>query len=755
MTRILLSLLFLLFSLPPCAAQERAALPADAAVHAPAVRDTAQNTAQNPVRKPRLRIGVALEGGGALGLAHIGVLQWFEQHHIPVDYIAGTSMGSLVAGLYATGQSPAEIESLVTGIDWPFVIGGWTPYQELSFRRKEDARTYPNDLSFGLKKGFGLPSGLNAGQQISLIIDHQTLAYSAVKSFDDLPIPFRCVSTELISGKAHVFKTGPIGVAMRASMSLPGVFSPVRNGDELYVDGALVDNLPSDLVRQMGPDIVIAVHLQVSAVAADEIRSAFGVLGRSVTVGIANTELRGMEAADLVVKVDVHEYNALDYEKAVPLIKKGIEAAQEKSNVLAPYVLDDAAWTEYLAQRDARKRATAGVPEFVKVMGASPEITPKIEKFLKPLAGKPIDAEKMDTYLTRLTGFGVYDSTSYVLDEEGGKLGLIVTVHEKTHAPPIVQAGFEIDGSQPDNVTFTMAGRLTFIDIAGYRSEWRTDFNFGNTYGITSELYKRFNDHTKIFFSPYIEADNAGTKVYSHNNPAAVYRLESAQFGLDVGYSFSRFTQVQAGYEVGYRKDRLQLGTPEFASVEGRDGAARLRFATDHTDDPIIPHRGFLGTLDFHWYDTSPAAPNPFPVLAMRTSFFVPLSPKDTVFLRAEGGSTLGYQQTGIPMFFLGGTQGLLAYGLNEFRGDEYYFVRAGYLHRLFYLPPFVGKGVYATAMVETAKMYTPTQSQVSKQPTDGAAGVIMQTAIGPLFIGGSVGDTGHAKWFFSIGRVF
>jgi len=126
-----------------------------------------------------------------------------------------------------------------------------------------------------------------------------------------------------------------------------------------------------------------------------------------------------------------------------------------------------------------------------------------------------------------------------------------------------------------------------------------------------------------------------------------------------------------------------------------------------------------------------------------------------SLFLRAEGGSTFNYQQTGIPQFFLGGTQGLLAYGLNEFRGDQYYFVRAGYLHRLFYLPPFVGKGVYAAAIVETAKMYMPTQTQVSKQPTDGAAGIIMQTAIGPIFVGGSVGDTGHAKWFFSIGRVF
>ena len=149
-------------------------------------------------------------------------------------------------------------------MDWPLVIGGKTPYEDLSFRRKEDERAVQNDLVIGFKHGATLPSGLSAGHQISLLIDRETLAYSSVKSFDDLPIPFRCVSTELISGKAHVFDKGPIGLAMRSTMSLPAIFAPVRDGDRVYVDGALVDNLPTDLARQMGPDVVIAIHLQVA-----------------------------------------------------------------------------------------------------------------------------------------------------------------------------------------------------------------------------------------------------------------------------------------------------------------------------------------------------------------------------------------------------------------------------------------------------------------------------------------------------------
>ena len=340
--------------------------------------------AQNvPPAPKRLTIGVALEGGGALGLAHIGVLRWFEQHHIPIDYLSGNSMGALVGGMYATGKSPDELEVLVKHMDWSFIIGGETPYQDLSFRRKEDVRAVQNDLVIGFKHGTTLPSGLSSGHQISLVIDRETLAYSSVKSFDDLPIPFRCVSTELISEKAHVFSSGPIGFAMRSSMSLPGIFAPMRDGDRLYVDGALVDNLPTDLVRDMGPDVVIAIHLQVTPATADEIQSLFSVLGQSITVGTANTELRGMEAADIVVKVDVRKFTSLEFDKAEALIQKGMEAAEEKSKILLPYALDQAAWNEYVARRDARKKGAVGIPQFVRVEGTThrrgakdPEISP-------------------------------------------------------------------------------------------------------------------------------------------------------------------------------------------------------------------------------------------------------------------------------------------------------------------------------------------------------------------------------------------
>jgi NTE family protein len=710
--------------------------------------------AQNGQAPPkRLTIGVALEGGGALGLAHIGVLRWFEQHHIPIDYLSGNSMGALVGGMYATGKSPDELEVLVKHIDWPLVIGGATPYEDLSFRRKEDERAVQNDLVIGFKHGATLPSGLSSGHQISLIIDRETLAYSTVKSFDDLPIPFRCVSTELISEKAHVFSTGPIGFAMRSSMSLPGIFDPIRDGDRVYVDGALVDNLPTDLVRDMGPDVVIAIHLQVAPATANEIQSLFSVLGQSITVGTANTELRGMELADIVVKVDLRKFTSLEFKKAEEIIQKGMEAAEAKAKILQPYALDQAAWNEYLAHRDARKKAAAGIPQFVKVQGTTPDAEQKIQEFLQPVVGKPIDTQMLDSYLTRLTGVGRFESASYGLTQSDGQVGLLVTVREKNYAPPVLQPAFVVNGSEPDNVTFTAGGRLTFLDIAGYGSELRTDFSFGNTYGISTEFYKRFSETSRWFFAPSVSAADSAEWIFSHNNPQADYRLGKAEFGTDLGYAVSRFSEVRAGYEIGYLDANLKLGTPLFQSVKGQVGASRLRFVTEHRDDPIIPRRGYLGDLTFHWVDTSPGAPTAFPNLELRTEFFKTVSQPASVFLIAQGGSTIGYDNTGIPQYFLGGTGGLLAYGQNEVRGDQYYLFRAGYLHRLLRLPPFLGDSLYAATLYEVGKMFNA--PGVSRLPNDGAAGVIVRTAIGPLFLGGSVGDTGHATWFFALGRVF
>jgi NTE family protein len=712
-----------------------------------------QPNASQSAPRQRLKIGIAMEGGGALGLAHIGVLQWFEEQHVPVDFIAGTSMGGLVGGFYATGISPADMKTLIGKLNWDEILSDRTPYQDLSFLRKQDQRAYPNSLVLGLRKGLYLPAGLNAGHQIGLLIDRETLPYFGLPSFDALPIPFRSVATDLVSGKQFVFKDGSLAEALRATMSIPGAFTPVHDGQRVFVDGGLVNNLPTDVVRQMGADIVIAVHLETQPTEAKDIRSLVSVLEQSVRAVISESEVRGLANADAVVSVPVGHFLTRDFTKNGPIMQAGYEAAKQKSKLLAGFALDDTSWDEYLHQRDTRKQPATTIPQFIQVQGTSAPAQEDIRRYLKDFIGKPLNADKLDPALTQLTGSGRYDTLDYRIVEREGKQGLQIIVKEKDFAPPTVQPGFEIDGSEAGDIEFTLGTRLTLTDVAGFRSEWRTDFLFGNTYGVSSELYRPFRAESKWFVAPHASASDATFQIYAKNDPLADYRFYRLNIGTDLGYGFSRFSEVRVGYEVGHLSTKLRLGTPEIPAVDGRTGAARLRYLIDHTDDPVIPRRGFRGESNFHWFDSSPGATGAFPLLEARVEFFQPVSSAASFFLSSEGGSTFGSKNTGVPQFFLGGASRLSAYGLNELFGNQYYLFRGGYLHQLVSLPPLVGKKVYAVGSYEAGKMYGA--SNESKFPNDFAAGVLAETTLGPFFVGGSVGDSGHHKWFFQLGHVF
>ena len=195
--------------------------------------------------------------------------------------------------------------------------------------------------------------------------------------------------------------------------------------------GGLLCNLPTDVVRQMGADIVIAVHLETAPAKPEDIQSLFSVLGRSIDVVIRENEIRGLSGADLVVNVNLKDFTSMDYPKAGTIINKGAQAAEAKQKILRPYSLDDSAWSQYLEGREGKKQSTIPVPQFVRVEGTDANTAKHMQEFLQTLAGKPIDGAKLDKLLTRLTGFGKFDSAGYSIVNEGEQSGLLITVHEQ------------------------------------------------------------------------------------------------------------------------------------------------------------------------------------------------------------------------------------------------------------------------------------------------------------------------------------
>jgi len=714
---------------------------------------TTEPTAKQTEHRPT--IGLVLEGGGALGLAHVGVLRWFEENHIPVDYVAGTSMGALVGSLYATGMSGHEIDEFLKGVDWNRSLRNELPYSARSFRRKEDKREYPNDLEFGLKSGVIFPGGFNSGHQVGLILDRIALPYSNLRSFDELPTPFRCVATDLVAGKAVVFDHGSLTEALRATMSLPAIFSPVHRDDHVYVDGGLIQNLPVDVARAMGADIVIAVHLETAPLRPDQGLSLFTVMERSVSVVISVNELASMEKADILIPVHTGAYTSTEYQAASKIVEVGYAGAQERARLLQRLALNDREWEEYQAQRETRRRPVP-VPQFVEVTGTAPVIASGIEKSLAGVIGKPIDYTSINRQLTDVTGLGRFSRAGFEMIHRDGVEGLRIRADEKDYAPPTVNPLFVIDGSDYNDVRFSLGARVTFYDIGGFGSELRNDVIVGSSYGAGSEYYHPLNWFSHFFVAPRAFANSEAFDVYLDNERIATYREHTAGGGLDFGVAASRFSELRFGYQTDFLSLSRSIGSPGLLpSVSGRQGFSRLHYTIDHTDNPTLPRQGFLLQSRFEFYDANPGATEHFPLAEIRSGIFQRVSRSASVFMLASGGSTLGYRGTGLPMFGLGGPQRLSAYGTNELLTNQYFLFQPGYIHRLTELSPLLGENVYLVTAYELGKAYSAVNASGSHLSNDFNAAVLVQSFIGPIVFGGSVGDRGHHRFYFQLGRLF
>jgi NTE family protein len=705
----------------------------------------------------RSTIGLVLQGGGALGLAHVGVITWMEEHHIPIDYIAGTSMGGLVGGVYATGHNAAEMRQIVNGIPWDEVMAGQTPFNDLAFRRKEDARDYPNSLEFGLRKGVQFPEGFNSGQQVSLVLDKIAAPYSEIKSFNDLPTPFACVATDLITEKPKVFRSGSLSLALRSTMSLPGIFTPVRTKDAIYADGGLLNNIPVNVAKEMGADLTVAIHLSEAPMHPNANLSSFAVLGQSISVMISANELQNMENADILVSVPVQKWGALSFDAADAIIKAGYDAAAAKSKVLLPLAVDDATWNQYLADR-ASRRLQDPIPMFIAVDGVNADLSRRVEEQMAGVVGKPLDYDQLDQAIMRLKGFGRFSVLSYSFEERNGQQGILVKTEENSYGPPIVRPLILIDGSSLKNVTLDLGARVTFLDFGGFRSEWRTDIILFSDYGLNSEYYHPIHPFSHWFVAPRVLADNNPIYLYDNNQLTATYRRSTLGGGLDAGYQFGNTGELRVGYEGGWQDFVRQIGNPnQLPNFSGGYGASKLQYRLDRLDDPVIPRAGESFQGDFYWYNASPEAPKPYPVLEGQGEIFHRLNEPSSVFLSGTAGTTFNFE-TGIPQFSLGGSRDLVAYGTNELLMDKYFLFQLGYIRQLAKLPPLLGSGIYFLGVYEAAQVYGAPHTMVNKAsgfPTDAAAALVVNTIFGPVEAAYAYGDTGHHKFFFRVGRLF
>jgi NTE family protein len=712
------------------------------------------------VPRKRPKVALVLEGGGSLGFAHIGVLDFLEQHHVPVDLVVGTSMGGLVGGLYAIGNTPADIRNLTSQIDWDFVMGGRIPFQDLNFRRKEDRIAYPNRLEFGLKGGLKVPAGLNSGHQVGLILNRATLAYENVMSFDALPTPFRCVATDLTVGRQTVFDHGSVSDALRATMSIPALFAPATVNGHLYSDGAAVNNLPVDVAKNAGADIVIAVYLDPGPPVSNNYGSPLAVAGRNVEVMIAANELHNMAAADILISVDVKGFASFSFNRGAEIIPRGFAAAESKQKMLMPLALNDEGWKEFTAARAAKIKRDIPVPQRVQVTGVPPKMAETIQAEFAPYLNKPIQPGELEKLLNKLTGDGMLSTVGYAAGiGADGVPELEVKASPKPYGPPFMNLGVTIDGSNPENVLFGLGARFTFMNLGGDRAEWRSDVFFGSTYGVTSEYYRPLTGASKFFVAPRAYATNASFDLFAGQSRIAQYRILREGFGVDGGYAISRRSEIRVGQDLFWLQTRKRITEDIYPDSSEREWQSSVRYRFYGLDNIVVPRSGFQIEASTSWY--SRQKPNvSFTQSEFRASYFKPVSKPGSLMFTASGGTTYGASTLDLTLqsFTLGGPLRLGAYGENELLGNKYFLTQAGYLHKLVPFSSLVGEGLYGLVFMEVGKIYdAPLAAPInnSSLALDGSVALVARTAIGPVFMGASFGNNSHRKWWFGLGRVF
>ncbi len=401
----------------------------------------------------RPKIGLALGGGAARGIAHIGFLRWLEEHRIPVDHIAGTSMGGLIGGAYASGLSPDEIQALMNDADWDLMFLADSPFRYKTFRRKEDARAFPGQVDFGLKGGFKLPSGLNAGQQIELLLDRLALPYYDLGDFDELPTPFRCVATDIRRGEPLVLGSGSFARALRATMAIPAVFTPVVFDERLLVDGGALNNVPADVVKAMGAEVAIAVNVGSSTDQSPFPNTLFAVLGQTLDSMMTTGTRQALKSADLIVVPDLTGLTGSDWRRTDDLVAQGYKAADGMSTELLKYQVDEASYADWMRARQARRRTGTPVVSRVVVEGLPPVETSSLTAPLRARhAGRALVREDLEDSILRIAGTDRYEIIAYTLRAAPDEPELVVQVTPKTYGPPFVLPSVDVQNIDSSSI---------------------------------------------------------------------------------------------------------------------------------------------------------------------------------------------------------------------------------------------------------------------------------------------------------------
>jgi len=704
----------------------------------------------------RPRIGLVLGGGGARGAAHIGVLKELERHRIPIDAIAGTSMGAIVGGLYASGKTPEELEQIIASLDWVDAMSDTPPRKDLSFRRKQDDVRYPIGLELGLRDAeLLLPMGMIQGQKLDLILRELTIDVSHVSDFDNLPIPFRAVATDVETGEAHVMGQGDLARSIRASMSVPAAFAPTELNGRLLVDGGIAANLPVDVLRSMDVDIIIAVDVEFPLYSAEELDSALMITEQIVTILMRRETVRQIETLsdqDVLIRPELGMFASSDFGEIMQTIEPGEIATREVAEQLSHISLDEQQFAEHLAQRSAPPEIDDTLA-FVRVTHDG-RLSPGIlESRLDVAAGDPIDTDRLAYDAELLYGLNLYEQVSYKLVAENGATGVEFQARSKSWGPNLLQFAVTLENDFEGSTAFNVGTRLTRVGVNTHGAEWQTDLQLGTDPLLTSEFYQPFGDRLRLFIAPRIDLRETNLNSFIEDDVVARYRISKSEFALDLGTEIGSFGEFRIGAYRGAGRARVKVGDPLLPNSKFDTGGilARLRF--DTLDDAQFPRSGLRAELNWNLSRPDLGADERFDIVDAGIENTWSRG-KNSWQIGARYSTTIDSQGSIQDFFPLGGFLRLSGLQRGEISGPHAALARLLYYRRVSQSTGgLLEVPIYLGFSAEVGNVWQ-TRSDISfdSAKVHGSLFAGFDTIIGPIYLAAGFGEGGSTNYYLFFG---
>jgi NTE family protein len=717
---------------------------------------TASPAALNPTQS-RPKIALVLSGGGARGAAHVGVIKVLEELQIPIDIITGTSMGALIGAAYASGTSISELEERIGRADWDELFTDVSPREDRSFLRKEEDQARLLGLEFGVKKdGLRLPPGAISGQKLDGLFSKITRYAPGNVDFDKLPIRFRGVATDAETGKMVVFKQGRLADVMRASMSVPGAVAPFEINGRIYLDGGLTRNLPIDVAREMGADIIIAVNISGGLLRRDQLNSIVGVSLQMINILTEQNmqaSLASLKSGDILITPPLDTIGSTDFSLAADAITIGAAATRAVTETLKARSIgndDFRRWRSAQLSRAGNAVTEAEFIDQVRVAGLERANENDLRRTLDMKAGDKVNFKKIDAGISKVYGTGYFERVNYSLLNEGDKRILDINAHEKQWGPHYLRIGLSLAADTAGEGRFNLLIRSQQTQFNEAGAEWRNDLQIGRDRRIASRFFQPFGAGSIVNASAGIELTRRPIDIFTAGQRTVQYDVGSIAYGMDIGMDLGRNAIARLGILAGRDNAEVNIGAANFPTFNIKQAGFKFRTLYDNLDDTNFPRTGRTASLDYFASVSSLGASTDYRKIEANYSDHYSFG-RHTISVAARYGRSLEGRIPIFDQFSLGGFLQLSGYRPGELLGETVAFGRLSYYQQLPLSSSFFGRRVFAGVSGEIGRIGNSFQT-LSSSNNKSSLGMFLgaDTAVGPLYFGfGRTPERGTIFYFF------